>query len=154
MGNLNCIKNRNKRRAQLAENSNASSSSFQINAFKPMKSIWVIVTNSNYEDRRKDEGFEDFIDLPEVKKDAQNVRKGILQLGARKTDIIERENIDFKGFSDLFNEIRDRIGTNHQKGQKTLVFFYYAGHGAMTSITFAIVNEAPKVLKARYPLEQ
>ena len=50
------------------------------------------------------------MDLPEVSKDAQTVRKGIEALGANKSDIIERKDIDFKGFSSLMSEIRDKIG--------------------------------------------
>ena len=90
-----------------------SANSFQIPVFQPDRFIWVIVTNSDYSERRKDQGFEDFIDLPEVNNDAQNVRKGIMGLGARKADIIERKNIDFKGFSDLMNEVRDKMGASH-----------------------------------------
>jgi len=45
------------------------------------------------------------------------------------------------------------MGQYHKKGHKTLVFFYYAGHGAMTSVTYAIVNHAEAKHKAKYPLE-
>ena len=130
------------------------SESFAIPVFQPTKYIWIIVTNSDYSERRTNPGFEDFIDLPEVNVDAENVRKGIMGLGAKKADIIEKKELDFKGFADLLFDVQTRVGINQKKGHKTLVFFYYAGHGAMTSITYAIVNQAPRVLKARYPLEQ
>ena len=112
MGNMNCVKNRNSRKKRMDEYA-MSANSFQIPVFQPDRFIWVIVTNSDYSERRKDQGFEDFIDLPEVNNDAQNVRNGIMGLGARKADIIERKNIDFKGFSDLMNEVRDKMGASH-----------------------------------------
>ena len=81
--------------------------------FRPTKYIWVIITNSDYSERRKDEGFESFIDLPEVEADRENVKKGIMGLGAKKADIMELRNVDFKGFSDLIASVRDKIGAYH-----------------------------------------
>ena len=73
----------------------------------------MIITNSDYSERRKDEGFENFIDLPEVTADRENVKKGIMGLGAKQADIIELSNVDFKMFSDLIASVRDKIGAYH-----------------------------------------
>ena len=41
------------------------------------------------------------------------MKKGIMGLGAKKADIMELQNVDFKGFSDLIASVRDKIGAYH-----------------------------------------
>ena len=71
------------------------------------------MTNQQYEERRKENGFEGYCDLPEVINDAKNVREGIKGLGAKNADIIEMHDIDFQDFSKVFQDVRDKVGANH-----------------------------------------
>ena len=52
------------------------------------------------------------------------------------------KNLDFDGFDTLFNELRKKIASNWENNrQKTLIFFYYAGHGVIDdSLTEALCN--------------
>ena len=87
------------------------------------------------------EGFRKFADIPNVDDDATNVKNGLIELGARRSDIIEVENADFKAFKALIREMRDEISENWRNGEKkTLIFVYYAGHGVMTNMTHAVCN--------------
>jgi len=38
-----------------------------------------------------------------------------------------------------------------QRKEKTFIFFYYAGHGQMLNVTYALLNDARK---PRFPLEK
>ena len=60
----------------------------EANYFRPNHYKWVIITNRRYDVRRKDIGFESFVDLDEVLNDARNVRMGVIALGAKDRDII------------------------------------------------------------------
>ena len=86
-------------------------------------------------------GFEKFADLEQVDQDAINVKRGVIGLGARKTDITEVENADFQELYSLMQELRDEIRENWRNGEKkTLIFVYFAGHGVMTDMTHAVCN--------------
>ena len=76
-------------------------------------------------------------------------------LGARRMDIMEIEDADFKAFSETIKDLRQTINDNWNRGrQKTFIFLYYAGHGIMNNTTYAICNESVRRTKIRYPLEQ
>ena len=52
-----------------------------------------------------------------------------------------QQEADWKAFRLLFQKLRDRISANTEKGQKTQVFFYYTGYGALIGgNTWAILN--------------
>jgi hypothetical protein len=75
-------------------------------------------------------------------------------LGARRMDITEIEDADFKAFSQTIKDLRHTIVDNwNHRRQKTFVFIYYAGHGIMSNTTYAVCNGAAKRTKIRYPLE-
>ena len=38
------------------------------------------------------------------------------------------------------------------RGERTLIFFYYAGHGQMFNVTYALLNDAD-ARRPRFPLE-
>ena len=62
---------------------------------------------------------------------------------------------DSRAFSKLFVErIQGRIVMNHAENKKTLIFFYYAGHGILKGFTKAACNRADVPRKVFYPLEQ
>lgn len=61
---------------------------------------------------------------------------------------------DSRAFSKLFVErIQGRIVTNHAEKKKTLIFFYYAGHGILKGHTKAVCNQGEIARKVFYPLE-
>lgn len=100
------------------------------------------------------EGYGSFADIPHVDTDATNVKKGVLGLGARRSDIIELENASFDEIKSVIRDLRDDISDNWRNGEKkTLIFVYYAGHGVMTNMTHAVCNGGVRNSKARYPLE-
>ena len=106
-------------------------------------------------------GFGKFADLQHVDEDAFNVKRGVEGLGARTSDIIIDENIDFNKFKEIIHDMRNEISDNWRNGEKkTLIFIYYAGHGVMTKgMTHAVCNGGfdkqgrPTTSKAFYPLE-
>ena len=65
----------------------------------PDKRIFVLVGNRNYFERRQDEGYAGFGDLPSVLSDIANTKKGLMDFGVNEEDIIEVHDADFKKFS-------------------------------------------------------
>ena len=82
------------------------------------------------------------------------MRLGLLSLGVLDSEIIVLKDADFNTFSQLFRDQNLRIGNNYQDRKKTLVFFYYAGHGILKGFTKAACNRADVPRKVFYPLEQ
>ena len=117
--------------------------------FEPTKQIWVCVHNSDYEERRKIPGSEGFEDIAECDKDAVNFRKGVKSLGARQLNIRDIPDAGYDDFKELFRDLQRELLSGEANGEKTLVFFYYAGHGIQRNLTYAVSNEE-KV----YPLEK
>jgi len=68
----------------------------------PRVFLWVIIHNSDYEERRKIPGNQGFQDLPEADKDAATVRKAIKKLGARPQDIIDMPEASYDDLKELF----------------------------------------------------
>ena len=68
----------------------------------PRAFLWIIIHNSDYEERRKIPGNEGFQDLPEADKDALAVRKGIMKLGARPKDIIDMPDASYDDLKEQF----------------------------------------------------
>lgn len=63
----------------------------------------------------------------------ENVRRGLLELGATPDQIVEIIDADFKTLSkDIFQHADGFASAKWYEGQqKTLIFVYYAGHGIM-----------------------
>ena len=124
--------------------------------FLPNHYRWVIVKNRYYDKRREEPGYEGFADLPDVDTDVQNVLKGVKGLGARDEDITVIEEADFEKMKEVIKRLSLDVANNWENGRmRTLVFFYYAGHGMMNNYTYAVLN-APagtKISRTRYPLE-
>ena len=58
----------------------------------------MCIHNTDYDERRKIEGNEDFVDLPDCKQDSLNFRKGVKALGAEVYDIIHIRNAQYDDF--------------------------------------------------------
>ena len=115
----------------------------------PTKTIWVCVHNTDYSERRKIPGNEGFADIEEAETDAQNFKKGAKKLGARLVHLKMMPDAGYDDLKDLFSELQKELLNAETSGQKTLVFFYYAGHGVQKNFTFAVCNE-----EKLYPLEK
>ena len=63
--------------------------------FVPDKRLYFLVGNKNYKARRDDEGYEGFGDLPAVLEDMERVKRGLLELGAHPSEIIEIFDADW-----------------------------------------------------------
>ena len=68
----------------------------------PRVFLWVIIHNSDYEERRKIPGNEGFQDLPEAHIDAFTVRKAIKKLGARPQDIFDMPDASYDDLKEQF----------------------------------------------------
>ena len=97
--------------------------------FIPTRQIWVCVHIADYEKCRTIPCNEGFNDLLETERDAINVRKSTQQLGASLLEIKDLPGADFDDFKSLFKELYRELLVNEKAGERTFVFFYYAGHG-------------------------
>ena len=68
--------------------------------FRPHYFKWVIIKNRHYSRLRDESGYHGFDDIDQVDADARNVKTGIMGLGARRMDIMEIEDADYKTFKD------------------------------------------------------
>ena len=119
--------------------------------FEPAMFKWIIVANEHYEQLRKQEGFGGYQDIAEVQSDKDNIRNGLVALGARETDIITMTDAPFKQLSKIMKELVADVQRFNALGIKTLIFFYYAGHGAMQSgQSVCVLNEKRKF----FPIEK
>ena len=75
------------------------------NLFRPHHYKWVIIKNRHYHVLRETDGYHNFQDIDQVEQDAINVRNGIMGLGARRMDILEIEDADFKAFSETIGDL-------------------------------------------------
>ena len=73
--------------------------------FRPHYFKWVIIKNRHYNKLREEPGYRKFADIEQVEADARNVKTGIMGLGARRMDIIEIEDCDYKTFSATIREL-------------------------------------------------
>ena len=60
-----------------------------------------------------------------------------------------RQNADRAYFSELFADLRQELLNNASAGEKTLLWFYYAGHGVMKNLVYAVCTDT----RSPYPLE-
>ena len=76
-------------------------------------------------------------------------------LGAKDSEIMELKDVDFAQLSATMIDLNERIIGNWVQGaKKTLVLFYYAGHGIMKNYTSIVCDKAPRQAKIFYPLEK
>ena len=87
--------------------------------------------------------------------DGIKVKAGFLKLGAEEDDINEKDDLNFEGFKKLMKYYRKKVQGNWDHGnRKSLIMFYYAGHGVMDNLTEAVCNPDMDEKKKYYPLEQ
>ena len=84
------------------------------------------------------------------------MKKGLKSaLGAQDSEIIEMRDVDFAQLSKTLRNLNERIILNWGLGEKrTLVLFYYAGHGIMKNFTNIVCDKAVQKKKIFYPLEK
>ena len=120
-----------------------------MSTFRPTRYIWVVVANERYEVKRSMPGFEGFADIPEVRQDMENIKKGVMGLGARMLDIESFQDANFQTLKELQRHLIQDLNNNAQQGERTCVFFYYAGHGMQNNYTFCVLND-----KRNFAIEQ
>ena len=82
--------------------------------------------------------------------DMKVVKSGLKRLGFTNEEIHVFVNPDYNDVRKAMNESLDEIiDAKRQDNENTLLFVYYAGHGAMDNYTKIILNE-----KRMYPLEK
>ena len=84
------------------------------------------------------------------------MRRGLREnLGAREDEIIELRDANFVTLSKTMRSMNERTILNWAQGKKrTLVLFYYAGHGTMKNFTTVVCDVASSQYKVFYPLEK
>ena len=120
--------------------------------FLPDRYLWIIIKNKRYDILRNKGGvWKNYKDIPYVDDDAINVKNGVKELGAEITDILTYEDVSYQELTGIKNKLRQEIVKNWAEKRKTLCFVYYAGHGVMDTMTYAVCNSADK--KFLYPLQ-
>ena len=122
--------------------------------FIPQRYYWIVIKNKRYDKLRQQPGWQGFQDIPNVDDDTINAKNGFKELGANLTEIQIYEDVNFKEFSEIMNGLQEKIIQNWAGKQRSLCFVYYAGHGVMDNMTYAVCNHADKASKIRYPLQQ
>lgn len=114
-----------------------------------------MIGNRDYSRRRKEPGFDGFIDLPSVLDDLQEMRQGLVDLGVKSDEIYVLFDTDFSTLSEqVMKKAGNLIAANWENGQRrTLVFLYYAGHGVLQNVTKAVCNKPDLRNRVFYPLE-
>ena len=75
--------------------------------------------------------FSNIQDIEFVEADAVNIRKGIKELGAHDDDIVEFRDANYDELTKFFTKLNSELTLRWMnEEQNTLVFIYYAGHGA------------------------
>ena len=101
-----------------------------------------MIYNQSYAETRVMEGYEGFEDILEVEEDYNNVLKGWRQFqGYRVLDVKSKSNASRDFMSELFSNLRQEMLNNSTAGEKTLLFFYYAGHGVMKNLVFSVNSD-------------
>ena len=77
------------------------------------------------------------------------VSKGLLHLGFKEKEITTLLNPDLKTVKETFAKIMGEVFEGTRKDLETLLFVYFAGHGAQDNDTFVILNG----IKQTFPLE-
>ena len=108
------------------------------------------MANEQYNVLRTIDGFNGYQDIPEVVEDSNNIRQGVLSLGARETDIIQVKDADYSRLRQIMKELVQDVGKYSGLGMKTLIFFYYAGHGGMKDNHTVCISNG----KDMYPIEK
>ena len=105
----------------------------------------MVATNEVYDDRNTllpDSGYSN---LPDVRKDESKIIKGLKTLlGARDDEIVILRDKSYAEFEQEIARITKIVEKNYQIGRfHTLVWWYYAGHGALRSKTSIVCNKGP-----------
>ena len=64
--------------------------------FVPDERVFLLIGNDTYENRRKEEGYGGFSDLPAVEQDIMNTKQGLLNIGVLESEIVIERNINFQ----------------------------------------------------------
>ena len=112
--------------------------------------IAIVIGNSEYGELRKDPETKAFGNIPEALTDVKVVVRGLQHIGFDKSEITELINPDKESLKTLFNKVMDQAYMNGKEGKETILFVYFAGHGAMDNDTYIILN-GPKMA---FPLEK
>ena len=94
-----------------------------------------------------------FADLPEAQNDADFFADKILQCGFEPNNVTKLKNINLKQIQDQIKKFRKTLNNNLDADKKTLIVFYFAGHGVMLENENHIVVLESNKTKQFYRLE-
>lgn len=98
-------------------------------AFHYTKTIYVTISNENYDETRKDPNMKNMLNLTSVDKDCEYVWEQFKKHeGFEEATKHKLKDASFKEIGALLKQINDMVYAN-QSNESTLVFFYYGGHG-------------------------
>ena len=109
----------------------------------------VVIIASVYGELRKVAGKEKYADLPETPNDQRVMVAGLQRLGFADADILTVAEPSWAALHQVVLDLALDIQQAAMRGERTLIFTYYAGHGLADNNLHAQLNEA-KI----YPIEK
>jgi len=97
--------------------------------------VALIIGCIKYDKLRTSEGKSKFSDLAEVEEDIINVTDGLKRLGFKDDEMQVLRDPSFDDCQQLFLKTNLNMSNARRENKKTLIFLYYAGHGAMKETT-------------------
>ena len=79
----------------------------------------------------------EYLDIEEAEKDVKVIQEMARQFGFEDRVVLNPSLLDLTG---AFNKLEEDILKRGERGEKTLAFVYYAGHGAMRDKLCAVLN--------------
>ena len=96
--------------------------------FKPQKKLGILIGISDYSQINQ----ERFGDLPNVLQNIETVKTGLKEFGFKQEEITAKtEAAEYSQIDKIFRDARAEVKANNERGEKTLAYVYFAGHGVM-----------------------
>ena len=94
-------------------------------------------------------------DIKAVDKEMLNAFKGFCKLGAKEDEIITLKDPTHEALEDLLAQLEALIKENwDQRGETTLIYLYYVGHGRLANGKVAIVLDTDDLLTLCWRIEE
>jgi len=110
----------------------------------------VVLANTDYDKVLNSDGTRKFDDMLEAKDEAQFMEDSFKLLNYETRVLLNPSNEEM---TDLFKELFKTVKQAIKDDKRTLIHFYYTGHGKIKDQTYMVLNE-PDFKKSMFPLER